>query len=110
MRWRTITQTSGTGGIAVGQQAAVTVSVTFPGLAPGQPATVTLATTATPGTAGVLARAAATANPDGTAAVTLTARLPAAQTVVITATAPHKACQATLTPASAQPALTCHTH
>lgn len=102
----TITQAPGPGGITAAQQSAVTVSVTFPGLAPGQPATVALTT---PGTGGVLARAAATASPDGIAAVTLTARLPAAQAVVVTAAGPHQACQATLSPAAAQPALTCHT-
>ncbi len=101
----TITQTPGPGGIAVGQQSAVTVTVTFNGMAPGQPATVILTT---PGTAGTLARAAATATPDGTAAITLTTRLAGAQTVVVTAADPHQVCQATLSPARAQPAVTCH--
>jgi hypothetical protein len=99
----TITQTPGPGSTT---QATYTVNVTFHGLPPGQPATLLLTT---PGTAGPLARAAATAGPDGTATTTLTATLPAAQTLNVTATAPGQACQATLTPAHPQPALTCHT-
>lgn len=98
----TITQTSGPGGTA---QATDTVTVTFPGLPPGQAATLLLTT---PGTAGPLARAA-TAGSDGTAAITLTTRLPAAQTLIVTAAAPGQTCQATLTPDHAQPTLTCRT-
>jgi hypothetical protein len=96
----TITQTPGPGGTA---QATDTVTVTFPGLLPGQAATLLLTT---PGTAGPLARAATTGSA-GTAAITLTARLPAAQTLVVTATTLGQTCQATLTPAQAQPTLTC---
>jgi hypothetical protein len=101
----TITQTRVPGGSA-GQQAAVTVSVTFAGLAPGQPVTLVLTT---PGDAGALARAAVTAAPDGTATTTLTARIPAARIVDVAVTAPHQICQATLSPAHPQPALTCYT-
>jgi hypothetical protein len=84
-----------------------TVTVTFPGLPPGQAATLLLTT---PGTAGPLARAAATAGSDGTAAITLTARLPAAQTLIVTAAAPGQTCQATLAPDQAPPTLACRTH
>ena len=84
----TITQTPSPGGTA-GQQTAVTVSVIFGGLTPGQPATLVLTT---PGTAGALARAAATAAPDGTATTTLTTPLPAARTIVVTVTAQHQTC------------------
>jgi hypothetical protein len=105
----TVTQTlqPGPSGSTSPAQASATVSVTFRGLAPGQVATLTLAT---PGAAGALGRAAATAAPDGTATLTLTAgALTTAQPVTLTAVAPGQICQATLTPARAQPALTCHT-
>ncbi len=99
----TITQTAGLDSSA---PATDTVAVTFSGLPPGQAATLLLTT---PGTAGPLARAAATAGSDGTAALTLTARLPAAQTLIVTVTAPGQTCQATLTHDQAQPALACRT-
>ena len=58
----------------------------------------------------VLARAAATPGPAGTAETTLTITQPApAQPVTITARAAGQACQARLTPTRTQPALTCHT-
>jgi hypothetical protein len=102
----TITQVSGPGSVpAVQQQATVTASVTFGGLAPGQPATVILTA---PGAAGTLARAAVTAAPNGTAAVTLTARPSAAQSVVVTAVDPHQTCQATFSFTQTQPVLSCH--
>jgi len=97
----TITQTPGPGGAA---RATVTVTVTFPGMPPGQAATLLLTT---PGTAGALARAAATADPDGTATIALTALLPAARTLIVTATSPGQTCRATLAPAQAQATLTC---
>ena len=65
----TITQTPSPNRPAASQQATVTLSVTFHGLPPGQPATVIVTT---PGPPGALARGAATATPDGTAAATLT--------------------------------------
>jgi hypothetical protein len=102
----TITQAPGPDGSAATAQSTVTVSVTFRGLAPGQPATLVLTT---PGVVGSLARAAATGAPDGTAETALTALLPATRPLVVTATTPGQSCQATLSPATAQPALTCHT-
>jgi hypothetical protein len=99
----TITQTVGLDSSA---PATDTVAVTFSGLPLGQAATLLLTT---PGTAGPLARAAATAGSDGTAALTLTARLPAAQTLIVTVTAPGQTCQATLAHDQAQPALACRT-
>lgn len=104
----TVTQVPGPGHVpAAQQQATITASVTFGDLSPGQPVTVVLTT---PGTAGALARAAASARQDGTAAITLTTRLSAAQTVVVTATDPHQTCQATLSPTQLEPVLTCHGH
>ena len=95
------------GNPAATAQATVAVTVTFRGLAPGQVATLTLTTT---GTTTVLARAAATATPGGTATTSLTAgHLTAAQPVTVTAAVPGQVCRAVLTPARAQPALTCHT-
>jgi hypothetical protein len=105
----TVTQTlqPGPSGGTSTAQAPVTMSVTFRGLAPGQPATLTLTT---PGAAGALARAAATAAPDGTATLTLTAgALTTAESVIVTAVAPGQICRAVLTPSRAQPALTCST-
>jgi len=57
----------------------------------------------------VLARAAATAAPDGTATSTLIGTLTTAQPVTVTAIAPGHICRAILTPTRAQPTLTCHT-
>jgi hypothetical protein len=107
----TITQTLGPVNAAPATDAAPatatdTVTVTFPGLSAGQTATLLLTT---PGTARPLARAAATAGSDGTAPITLTARLPAAQTLIVTTAAPGQTCQATLAPDQAQPAVTCGT-
>jgi len=99
----TITQTASPDSSA---PATDTVTVTFSGLPPGQVVTLLLAT---PATAGPLARAAAIAGSDGTAALTLTARLPAAQTLIVTAAAPGQTCQATLAHDQAQPALACRT-
>lgn len=103
----TVTQVPGPGRVPAQQQATITASVTFDGLSPGQRATVVLTT---PGTAGSLARAAATARQDGTATITLTTRFPAAQTVVVNVADPYQTCQATLSPAQLQPGLTCHGH
>jgi hypothetical protein len=103
----TVTQTlqPGQSGNASTAQASVTVSVTFRGLAAGQVGTLTLTT---PGSTGALARAAATAAPDGTATITLTAdALTTVQAVTVTAAAPGQTCQAVLTPTRTQPALTC---
>jgi hypothetical protein len=102
----TITQVPGPGRVpATEQQATVTASVTFDGLAPGQVASVILAA---PGATGTLGRAVVTADPDGKATTTLTVRLPVAQSVVVTAADPHQTCRATFSVTPTQPALTCH--
>jgi hypothetical protein len=49
------------------------------------------------------------AAPDGTAAITLTARLPAAESLIVTAVDPGQTCQAAFTPDQAQPTLICRT-
>ncbi len=86
-------------------QTAVSVTVTFRGLVPGQ--VVTLIVT-TPGSASPLARVASTAAPDGTATATVALQaLPAAHPVIMTAQAPGQQCRAVLAPARARPTLSC---
>ena len=88
------------------QAAAVTVTVAFRGLVPGQVITLTLTS---PGATIPLARAAAIAAPGGTATTTLTAQAPVtAQPVIVTAVAPRQICRADLIPARAQPTLSCY--
>ena len=107
----TVTQTvqpPGPGTITATAQAAIAATVTFRGLAPGQVSTLTLST---PGTSHVLARAATTATPGGTATISLTdSHLTAAQPVTVTAATAAQVCRAVLTPARTQPALVCHPH
>jgi hypothetical protein len=81
----------------------VTVEVTFRGLHPGDVATVRI----TAGTR-VLARAAFTPGPDGTAARTLSVdHVDAAATVTVQATAGSRACMGTISAGAARPELPC---
>ena len=97
-------QASATTAAAVGDTS-VTVDVTFPGLSTGQTATVTLTAL---GTNRVLARAAATPGPDGTAKISLTAgHIPGAERITMDAAGGVQRCRATFDPAQSRPSLTC---
>jgi len=81
----------------------VTVEVTFRGLQPGDVATVSI----TAGTL-MLAQAAFTPGPDGTAPRTLSAdHVDAAATVRVQATAASRTCMGTINPGAARPELSC---
>lgn len=83
----------------------VEVEVTFRDLAPGQVATASISTTD-----GVLAQAALTPTPQGTATRTLTAEQVATDVVVtVDANAGGWACTGTLTPGTTVPVVDCHT-
>ena len=108
-----VTQTlqQGTASTSLGANAAsstVTVQVTFRNLASDQITTVTIAT---PGTARVLASAAATPAPGGTAVINLTvSHITTTGPVIVIARAPNQSCRATLNlPVPSQPILTCNT-
>ena len=101
----TISQTTGSpaAGTAA-RQVAVTATVTFRGLAPGQEASLSISTAGR-----TLARAVTTPASDGTAAITLTASTPSAgPPVAVAARAPGQSCQAVLVPGLGQPTLSCH--
>jgi len=104
---QTLDPADGSGATASAGVATVTltVAVTFRGLTAGQAATIVITTAAA---SHILASAAVTPAPDGTAASTLTVnRVAAASQVTISVTAGHQHCQATLDAAEGQPALTC---
>jgi hypothetical protein len=100
----TITQTTGSpaAGAAAGQ-VAVSATVTFRGLAPGQEASLSISTAGR-----TLARAAATPASDGTAVITLITSTPAGPPVTVAARAPGQSCETALMPGLSQPALVCH--
>jgi hypothetical protein len=101
----TVMQVRQPGTTASTGQAAVSVTVTFRGLVPGQVVTLIVTTS---GSATPLARVASTAAPDGTATATVALQaLPAAHPVIVTARAPRQQCRAVLAPARATPTLRC---
>jgi hypothetical protein len=81
------------------------VNVTFRGLPPGQVATVAVIASNK-----VLASAAVTSAPDGTATSALAlSNIPTSQRVVIDAKTAHQYCHAALVPGQEHPSLTCRT-
>jgi hypothetical protein len=80
------------------------VTVTFRGLPPAQAATVAVIASNK-----VLASAAVTSAPDGTATSVLAlSNIPTSKSIVIDAKAPHQYCQATLATGQGHPSLVCH--